>query len=406
MNIWLVKSHEPIWEYDKEESLGRMGKLTKALVGANHDVSLFTSSFDHTKKKYKVDKTCSINIKDNYQVNFIHSNSYQKNISLQRLMSSYKESRNFKKIISDRIPPDVIFCAYPTIDLAYEAVKYAKKNNVKVIIDIRDFWPDIFVDRLHGIKKALIYPYYLFSNRRAKNIFNEITYLTGVTGKAVEWGAYKRSSKTSEPITQPFYIGCETKDALEINTYRRNCNHPEKYLTFIGSLGNSFNYPLIKKIAIELKGLMTIRIAGDGPQFNTVKDMMKDVENVEFMGWCNNQQMSQLLIESFAVLAPYNDSFDFNMGVGNKFCQGTSYSLPMIVTCKGVMNELIHNYDCGLCSDNEQDIKAYLENLLNDRSEYIRVCNNSFEIYQELFDADNIYKDIVSFIEKTEEETK
>lgn len=51
MNIWLVKSHEPIWEYDKEESLGRMGKLTKALVGANHDVSLFTSSFDHTKKK-------------------------------------------------------------------------------------------------------------------------------------------------------------------------------------------------------------------------------------------------------------------------------------------------------------------------------------------------------------------
>ena len=163
---------------------------------------------------------------------------------------------------------------------------------------------------------------------------------------------------------------------------------------------------MIKKIAIELKGLMTIRIAGDGPQFNTVKDMMKDVENVEFMGWCNNQQMSQLLIESFAVLAPYNDSFDFNMGVGNKFCQGTSYSLPMIVTCKGVMNELIHNYDCGLCSDNEQDIKAYLENLLNDRSEYIRVCNNSFEIYKELFDADNIYKDIVSFIEKTEEETK
>ena len=55
-------------------------------------------------------------------MNFIHSNSYQKNISLQRLMSSYKESRNFKKIISDRIPPDVIFCAYPTIDLADEAV--------------------------------------------------------------------------------------------------------------------------------------------------------------------------------------------------------------------------------------------------------------------------------------------
>ena len=48
-------------------------------------------------------------------------------------MSSYKESRNFKKIISDRIPPDVIFCAYPTIDLAYEAVKYAKKIMLKLL---------------------------------------------------------------------------------------------------------------------------------------------------------------------------------------------------------------------------------------------------------------------------------
>lgn len=60
MNIWLVKSHEPIWEYDKEESLGRMGKLTKALVGANHDVSLFTSSFDHTKKNIRLIKLVAL----------------------------------------------------------------------------------------------------------------------------------------------------------------------------------------------------------------------------------------------------------------------------------------------------------------------------------------------------------
>src|SRR5204863_5451667 len=43
-------------------------------------------------------------------------------------------------------PPDVILCSYPTIELCDAAVSYGRFHGVPVVLDIRDLWPDIFLN--------------------------------------------------------------------------------------------------------------------------------------------------------------------------------------------------------------------------------------------------------------------
>ena len=44
--------------------------------------------------------------------------------------------------------PDLILCAYPAIELSRAGVQFANKIGVPVVVDIRDLWPDIFVEIL------------------------------------------------------------------------------------------------------------------------------------------------------------------------------------------------------------------------------------------------------------------
>ena len=46
------------------------------------------------------------------------------------------------------ILPDLILSSIPTSELSLEATKLGKKNNIPVILDIRDLWPDVFLDVL------------------------------------------------------------------------------------------------------------------------------------------------------------------------------------------------------------------------------------------------------------------
>ena len=51
--------------------------------------------------------------------------------------------------------PDLIVISMPPIDGAVALMKFAKKNNIKVVLDIRDMWPDI-------IKWYLNYLYFFY----------------------------------------------------------------------------------------------------------------------------------------------------------------------------------------------------------------------------------------------------
>jgi len=51
--------------------------------------------------------------------------------------------RAFRRAIESAPIPDIIFCAYPTIEAA--AICVASGSNAQCgVVDLRDMWPDIF----------------------------------------------------------------------------------------------------------------------------------------------------------------------------------------------------------------------------------------------------------------------
>ena len=51
----------------------------------------------------------------------------------------------------NHLKPDIIVVSLPTIEFSYEACRYGEKNNVPVIVDVRDLWPDSFKQNSRGV---------------------------------------------------------------------------------------------------------------------------------------------------------------------------------------------------------------------------------------------------------------
>jgi len=132
MNIWLIMSGEPLEMFGERPH--RIGLLSKMLVEKGHNVIWFTTTFDHQHKKYLYEKTTKI--KSSFGVNmvFLHSNTpYYKNISLDRIKNHKEVGEEFYRVAKNLDKPDIILSAFPTIDLAYNAVNYAKENNTSTL---------------------------------------------------------------------------------------------------------------------------------------------------------------------------------------------------------------------------------------------------------------------------------
>ena len=98
-----------------------------------------------------------------------------KNISLSRILHNLDVTKEFKKIVRDFKKPEIVITHYPMIELSEAVIEYSKKNNIPSIVDIRDFWPDIFYEVLpqsfNFLGNFLFWPWKIM----AKNIVNQLS---------------------------------------------------------------------------------------------------------------------------------------------------------------------------------------------------------------------------------------
>ena len=162
LNFWIIQRAEQTVYDDRNARLMRSGIIANQLEARGHKVTLWTSTFNHMEHKQRFDKSNLIKISDNFTIQFIKSIGYKKNFSLRRLIDEKYISLQFKSLLSLHKKPDVILISMPSIELGYEASKYAKKNQIPFFVDIRDLWPDVFYDVSKAIFHPLIFPIYKY----------------------------------------------------------------------------------------------------------------------------------------------------------------------------------------------------------------------------------------------------
>ncbi len=406
MKVWLLRASEMMPIVDENDRLLRMGMLGKELSKRGHDVTWFGSTFNHYKKTQASEKDIVIEVDDNYRLNLIYAPSYKKNISIKRIINHKIIAIKLKKKIKKIEKPDIIFASYPTIEFAEVIVKYGKKKGIPVVIDVRDLWPDTFYHNLSRVVRILSIPYVNYLNVKAKNIMKNCYAITSISEQMLKWGLDKGGRNKTEN-DKTFYIGYEKENIISSNKNNVDVHIDiNKFnICFFATINHQFNYKLITEVAKKIQNKnVRFLICGLGPKLEEFKNMTKGLKNIEFLGWQNKDNMQYILSNSKMGLAPYNDTFDFQMSVSNKYSEYLSYGLPIIITSSGYMKEITQQYKVGISSSSTDEICDFILKMLKYKKEYNKYSKNAEKLYEEKFDANKIYCKLVDYLEKVEKE--
>lgn len=401
MKVWLIQANEPIPAVDKNQRPFRTGMLAEALLKQGHEVVWFAATFDHYTKTQRFSVNQMVQIEDNFQIQFLYGCRYQKNISLLRIKNHIQIAKQFKRVSRKLQEPDLIYCSFPPIYLAKKALSYANQKNIKFVLDVRDLWPEVFERAVPKKMYWVTNPIFRYLHRLVNQLYRNSYAVNAVSNECVNY-VIEKSGRKKKKYDSGYFIGFPNR--YQLSAEESLIARAEKVqIIFVGTLSNQINYDLICKIAMKLKNIDFI-IGGDGPLSEDFHTLAKDLPNIQFKGWLDANTIQQYMKQASFALIPYYDTFDFQLGVGNKFAEALCYALPPIVLCNGVMKNLILNNQCGVFGKDAHDVAYQITELLDDDIKYQNYVKNAHHLYQEQFDSSKIYPNLVNDLVKLQEE--
>ena len=287
----------------------------------------------------------------------------------------------------------------PPIDTIVEVVKYAKKRNIPVVVDIIDPWPDVFLrvlpNKIKFIGKIIFFPFY----RQLKYIFSNIQGIVAISDTYKNW-ALNYTSKSIAAET--FYPAVDLK-SIDLQIEENRVSDKVRFV-YAGSLSTSYDVETIisaaKKLQFEGNNQAEFVIAGQGPKLEMLKKQAEGLENVVFTGFLGGSALNDLLLSSDVGIACYVKNT--SQSVTYKLFDYLSAGLPIICSLPGEMSEIIKKYKVGYYFEPE-DSDQLLETIkliLNDRSKIKEMKIRAIELTKELGSSENVYGRLVAFLEK------
>jgi len=401
LNIWLTQIGE-ILPLDEKQRKMRTAFLVDKLVEKGHNVLWWTSAFDHFKKDWIFKKDTEVTLNSGLRLYALKGIGYKKNISLSRFIDHRIIAWKFKKIAPKMSKPDIIIASSPPYDLAYQAVKYAKRNKVPIIVDIRDEWPDLFLNFLPS-KLQKIAKLFLFSDfRMIKKTMMEADALISMINSLLDWGL-KYANRKKRETDRVFYLGA--KKVLNIknvlNSELQSKLQNKFVISYISAFSNIYNPEILIDCAKKLKNNKNIIfvLAGDGPLYKYIKEKASNLANVVMLGWLNQNEISSILQYSKIGIIPTPFLIE---AFPNKVFTYLSSGLPIISSLQGELKSIIEKYQIGFYyppNDVEVFVNCILK-LYNNPQLYKKMSENAKRIFDEMFDADKIYEEYADHIEK------
>lgn len=406
--IWLIQIGEPLPLKENVHKM-RTALLADKLTEKGHEVLWWASSFDHFKKDWIFKEDTDYQVNKSLTIKALKGRGYQRNISLSRLWDHRIIARKFKKLAVQLPKPDIIIASTPPYDLAYEVVDFANNNRIPVLVDIRDEWPDIFIEYVPPMLKKMARLLLFKDFSMIKKTMRCADGLIAMMNKLLEWGLeYAKRKKNRQD--KVFYLG-----------YKRSSNASHKsnkslklteglvqkfVVTFIGTLGHYNNPAILIDCAKRLTGSDThFVIAGDGEFFEDLKVEAANLDNVSLPGWLDQEEIEILLQHSHVGVCPTTQNRD---AFPNKTFAYLSAGLPIISAFQGEIKEIIKKHQIGFyCPPNDLDgLVKNIKELHDNHHLYKKMSENSRRVFSELFDADKIYQEYAEHVERLAKDKK
>jgi glycosyltransferase involved in cell wall biosynthesis len=403
MNLWLIQTGEPL-PLEPGVRKMRTGFLSEELLSRGHSLRWWASAFEHQRKvmQFQKDEEISVNQKMNFQI--LKGCGYKKNISLFRYFDHRLVARKFRILSHKMQRPDGIVASLPCHHLAYEAVRYAKRQKIPIVVDVRDLWPDTFLDALPpGILRRIGQGLLFQDFSRVNHLLTGCDGILAMSQGVLNWALHK-AKRPPGPWDRVFYMGykkneMDQNDSLPWLKEREN----QKLFVYVGTFGHSYELPLILEAAKRLKAEnhnnVSFVLAGTGEQETLLREKCQSLSNVILPGWINSKEIQTLLHRAYAGLVPCRS---VSGALPNKVFEYLSAGLPVISSLKGEMAGAIERHGLGINYE-EGDVgglASALENILENPEERDTMARNALSFFRRYGDADIIYKDYAEHIER------
>ncbi len=410
VNVWLVTVGEPLPLPGHDVRLLRTGRLGRRLAAHGHQVTWWTSDFDHSAKRHVHAPGPEVVLESGMRLVFLHGCAYNKNLSLARIVNHGQVGRAFRAHAERRPRPDVVLCSLPTLELAHEAVRYGQPRRIPVLLDVRDLWPDIFVTIfprvLRPLARVALAPYFW----RARQTLKGATGILAVSEGYLAWGL-DAANRRRGPYDAVLPLGyapparpTPEDDAAEATLRAHGVDPGRRIVWFIGSFGRTYDLlPVIRTArALWAAGRRDVQFvfSGAGERDAAWRTEAADLPNVVFTGWLTGSQIRAMARMAYVGLAAYAQGAP--QGLPNKLFEYLSAGLPVLSSLAGETEALLREQHCGLTYDAADPAGPVTQmlSLLDEPGLHRRLSGNAASTFATHFSADIIDAQAIAHLER------
>jgi hypothetical protein len=323
--------------------------------------------------------------------------------------------KSFADRIRSEAPPDIILTAWPTIELSTASVEYGIQMGIPVIVDVRDLWPDIFVEASGAwwrpLARVLLRPLV----KRAKYVFRNCTGITGISPGYLKWAlAYAGRTKRSMDVMFP--LGYEKPRPAEDELVNARMElletgvDPSKIICwFVGVFGTSYDLSTVIRSAaiLDAKGddRMQFVFSGRGEKGHEWRRQAEGLRNVVFTGhvdatkiFCMGE-MATIGLAAYASAAP--------QGLPNKIFEYMAFGLPILSSLSGEAEHFLAEHQCGMTykAQSPESLNALLAAMNGDEGRRKEYGDNGRKVYEQFYSSEKIYPVMADFLESVVSQT-
>lgn len=389
--------------------------LCKYLMRRGHQVTMWTSAWDHIHKEWRKEWLASKDgvwrRDDGLEIRFMKGCGYMQNTSPRRLVDHWLAAADFtrqaRELARAGEGPAIIVSSLPDHATAASAVSFARETGVACIVDVRDKWPDILFDLTRGspVRQIAGRGAMVLENARAKRALAGADCLVAMMESMLEWGLAK-TGRPRTPLDRVFYLTTAAKN-FDVVRSPLPADHPisralaactgKTVFAFAGTFNRS-QHPDMLLDAIEslqasghLKGRKAaFLIGGTGLGADEVARRAAVLPDTHVVGWMKPNEMDALLAGADVGLLLQRESSEaFN----NKTFSYLASGLPIISCATGDLYHMIEQKQVGTNirgGDSDGLAQAMLE-FLHEPAKLATMAANARRLFDETFDQDSNY---------------
>jgi glycosyltransferase involved in cell wall biosynthesis len=413
MRVWLLQISEPLPMDGPQVRLLRTAVLAEHLLAKGHEVVWWSGAFDHVNKRHRVRRSMKIPLWDKGELYLLASCGYRKNVSLWRVLDHFQVAREFAKLAPRELPPDIIVASLPSQDFCAAGAEYAAKREIPFIVDVRDQWPDVWLDVFPTVFRPVVRILLGAMFQQSARACRIARGIVGANPALLQWGL-KYAQRSSEPWDRVFLLGYRVPRYSEgllqkSRTFwdsRRIRQQPERLtICFFGTPGPARPLEPVIAAARQLEAERApVRwiLCGEGTAWENPRREAEGLSTVVFPGWLDEVQLQTLMERADIGLAPYHRSENVWGAIPNKIGQYLSAGLPVLSTLVGGLDKLLARYGCGWTYEpmNVNELVGLVREIIRQKDRLPEMRERAKKLFADYFDAEKIYPAYVNYIEE------